>query len=565
MGNGRHLVLATALLAVAGLAQDPVFDEVALRVASVRPGGKLVIDRGNRDHVEVGDRVVLLPRGGAILHAVVREIEERSALVELIDRTATVPVGSKGHVLVPRARLAAPTPPPPAPVEPANPDVPKPVGQEPDAPVVAPTPRQPEEEPWRPGMPLLGTTRPPHPKERPARATGYLYAGANLVRTLDTFSHSYARTGADMEVENVDGLGSTLRFAGEFDWSTEYNGETGTDLRLFEFSYERGGTRGEPLRWQVGRFLPRDMPEFGLLDGAEIGYRRENGDRFGASLGYLPELDDDMNSFEDLQVAAWYLWNADLGERTSWGLGYQKSWHHSKQDRDLLVAKLRVLPSEGWDFATTIWLDYYYGRDDGKGTTFGLTRALVSTSRRWQGGSGLEFHYDHEEYPELLRQELPQTLLPQTILDAHNDRLTGHAYWRTDGGSLWRLRATGWTDQDASGGTVEIGCEFDGLLQSAARTGLTLFEVQGLTSSVTGVRVDHGGDFSFGRLDMLYELGLVHHDDQPTDRDDMLQHRLGALCTSDLGGQWSGTFFADATLWDSEFSYGLGIYLQRRF
>ena len=289
------------------------------------------------------------------------------------------------------------------------------------------------------------------------------------------------------------------------------------------------------------------------------------GARFGASLGYLPELDDDMNSFEDLQVAAWYLWNADLGERTSWGLGYQKSWHHSKQDRDLLVAKLRVLPSEGWDFATTIWLDYYYGRDDGKGTTFGLTRALVSTSRRWQGGSGLEFHYDHEEYPELLRQELPQTLLPQTILDAHNDRLTGHAYWRTDGGSLWRLRATGWTDQDASGGTVEIGCEFDGLLQSAARTGLTLFEVQGLTSSVTGVRVDHGGDFSFGRLDMLYELGLVHHDDQPTDRDDMLQHRLGALCTSDLGGQWSGTFFADATLWDSEFSYGLGIYLQRRF
>ena len=552
MGNGLHMVLATTALAVVVLAQDPVFEEVALRVASVRPGGEVVIDRGRRDRVEVGDRVVLLPRGGQILHGVVRELDERSALVELVDRAAVAPIGSKGHVLVPRGRGGAPTR--------TEPD---PVPQDPAA-VTPVTPAPREEEPWRPGMPLLGTTRPPHPKERPARATGYLYGGANVVRTLDSFSQSYARTGADLEVENVDGLGSTMRFAGEFDWSTEYNGEAGVDLRLFEFSYERGGTREEPLRWQVGRFLPRDMPEFGLLDGAEIGYRRESGDRFGASFGYLPELDDDMNSFEDLQVAAWYLWNADLGERTSWGLGYQKTWHHTKQDRDLLVAKLRVWPSDGWDLAATVWLDYYYGRDEGKGT-FGITRALVSTSRRWDGGSGIEFHYDHEEFPLQLRQELPQTLLPLTVLDAHQDRLTAHTYWRTGGGSLWRLRATGWIDEEDSGGTLELGCEIDGLLQSGARTGLTVFEVQGLTSSVTGLRVDHGGDFSFGRLDLLYELGLVHHEGFPADRDDLLQHRLGGLCTSDLGGQWSGTFYADATLWDDELSFGLGIYLQRRF
>lgn len=557
MQNSMVAGAVMAAFTAAAVAQDPVFEELALRVASLRPAGELVIDRGRRDHVEVGDRVVLLPRGGKILYGVVRELDERSAVVELVDRTATVPIGSKGHVLLPTARGKGA-----APVTQPQPQL------QPDAPAATdppPTGTQPVEEPWRPGMPLLGSTRPPHPKERPARATGHVYVGANAVGTLSSFSQSYARVGTDMEVENVDGQGGSLRLAGEFNWSEEYSGNTGLDLRLFEFSYERGGTRNEPMRWQFGRFLPLDMPEFGLLDGAEVGYRSEDGSRFGASLGYLPELDDDMESFGDFQMAAWYLGTADLGEQTTWGIGYQKTWHHSAQDRDLFVGKFRVWPTEGWDLAGTVWLDYYYGKDDGKGTTFGFTRAVASANRRWESGSGLEFYYEHEEYPEQLRHELPQTLLPQTVLEAHQDRLTGNAYWRTAAGALWRLRATGWIDEERTGGTVEVGYEVDGLLQSGARTGLTAFQMQGLTSSMLGLRVDHGGDFSFGRLDMLYEVGFVHFEGFPADSDDLLQHRLGGLLSNDLGGAWSSTYYADATLWDSEVSFGLGIYLQRRF
>ncbi len=538
-----------------GRAQDPVFDELALRVSSLRPGGELVVDRGRRDRIEVGDRVVLLPRGGQIAYGTVRELDERSALVELADRNVPVPIGSRGHVLVPRARAGRTAPV----AEPAAPVQPEPVTQEPARPPARPR----EEEEWRPGMPLLGTTRPPQPRERPARATGRAYSAANLVYTNGSFTQSFLRAGAEVEVENVDGLGSTLRVHSEFDLSEEYSDNTGADIRVYDFSYARGGTRHEPLRWQVGRFLPSDMPEFGLLDGAEIGYRHESGDRFGASIGWLPELDDDMESLADLQFAAWYLWTADLGERTTWGFGYQKTFHRGDADRDLLVGKLRVVPSEGWDLAATVWLDYYYGRDDGKGTAFGVTRAFVSTGRRWQGG-GIDFTYEHEEYPEQLRRETPQTLQPSTIYDAYHDRLSGNLLLGGET-SRWRLRGSVWDDEERTGGSAEIGWECDGLLQDDARTGLAPFVVQGLSTSLLGVRIDHGGDFSFGRLDLLYEIALVHHEGFPDDRDDLLQHRLGALCTTDLGGEWSGSFYADATLWDDEVSFGIGIYVQRSF
>lgn len=545
-------------LTCAAVAQDPVFDEVALRVASLRPDGQLVVDRGRRDRVAVGDRVVLLPRGGQIVFATVREVDERSALVELSDRSAAVPLGSRGHVLVPKLRGKPPVPTAPAPD--AGPGRSAPPAADQPPPTAA---ADPGVDDWRPGMPLLGARRPPHPRERRARATGRAYLGSQLVRTNESFSPSFLRAGAEVEVENVDGRGGTFAVHGEFDWSDEYSSGPGADLRLYEVRYARGGTRHEPLRWQLGRFLPEDMPEFGLVDGGEIGYRRENGDRFGASLGYLPELDDDLESLADLQISAWYLWAADLGERSTWGLGYQKTFHRGAADRDLLVGKFRWLPEAGWDLAATLWLDYYYGRDDAKGPGVGVTRAYVSTGRRWQGG-GVDFTYQHEEYPEQLRQEVPLQLLPATLYDAFHDRLAGQLRWG-DETTGWRLRGSVWNDEVRSGGSAELGWERLGLLQDGARTGLTPFFVQGRSNSLFGVRVDHGGDFSFGRLDLLYELAFVHHEGFPADRDDLLQHRLGALCTTDLGGAWSGTFHTEVTLWDEDLSFALGFYLQRSF
>jgi len=546
--RGLRSVGAALLLATWVAAQGELFEQVPLRVASLRPDGSVVVDRGRRDLVQPGDRVVFTPRNGQVVQGTVTEVDDRTALVELVDRNAAPPIGTKGHFLLPKARRDK---------RPA--DVPLPPTPEQAPPV------QPGEEEWQPGMPLLGSTRPPRAEERASRIDGRFYGAANLVRTQDTWSHSLARAGVDMDASNLRGDGGTLHFHSEFVLATETTEQTGGDLNVYELSYELGGTRFAPVHWQFGRFLPRDMPEFGLLDGVTAGVRREGGDRLGASFGWLPVLDEDMESFADLQVAAWYVWNADVAERVSVALGYQKSWHRYEADRDLVIVRTRYLPLDGWNLSSSVWIDLYDGDDALKDDSFGVTRANLWASRRWQGAGGLDLAYDHEEYPETLRRELPQTILPATLVDAHQDRVSVHAYWYSSAGTRWFTRGTGWIDEEREGGSAELGAQFDDATGKGTRSGLAGFVVQGVNSSQLGARLDHGGPFASGRLDLLYEVGIVHQENFPDNRDDLVQHRLAVLFSGDLGGGWDGLLHVDATLWDDELSFGLGCYLQRHF
>jgi hypothetical protein len=554
-----HSLGTAVVFAAAAAAQGDLFEHVPLRVSSVRPNGEVVVDRGRRDNVRPGDRVLLQTRAGQTVQGTVKEVEDRTALVELIDRTIVLPAGSRGEVLVPRARK-------PQQAQPPTPAEPQPQQPEPQQPSTDPgrTNKRTGDEDWKPGMPLLGGTRPSRPEERASRITGRVFSAVDVTSTLDTFTHSYARLGTDFVVENAFGDGGVLRFDGEAIYLTETDSQTGADLRVYELSYTIGGTRFSPTRWTFGRFLHTDMPELGILDGVEVGRRTEGGNRLGASFGYLPELDEDMDSLTDLQVAAWYVWNDTDAERVSYAVGYQKSWHHLEADRDLVVARARYLPLEGWDYAISVWVDYYTGGDT-KRSGPEITRARAHTSRRWKGSGGLEFGYDHEEYPDVERQELRQTLQLQTILDAHQDRLWMHAYSETDGGSRYYTRLTGWVDEEREGGAAEIGLEAAGLFGDGTRTRLAAFDVQGLNNNVLGGRVTHGCGCAGGRLDALGEVGFVHHEGFPNDRDDLLQYRLGGLWTSDLGGSWDVTLYGDGTLYDEEFSFSLGLQLQTLF
>ena len=236
---GNPLRLGAVLLCGAvALAQQDAFEQLTLRVSSLRPDGKVVVDRGARDLVRVGDRVVLTPRNGASLNARVVEVDERTALVEFVNPADTAPIGTRGQVTLPKARRAAATP--PAPAEPNRP-----------APGRVPNPADPQTQPadeWQPGMPLLGVTRPPRPQERPSTINGRVYTSANLVHTLDTWNNSFLTTGTDLDIDNVGGRGGVLHVHGDFNWSRETSERTGTDLRLYELSYEEGGTRFAPWR-----------------------------------------------------------------------------------------------------------------------------------------------------------------------------------------------------------------------------------------------------------------------------------------------------------------------------
>lgn len=532
--------------------QAPALDRVSLRLTAVRADGRVQVDRGTRDRVMVGDRVVMFPLDGRTRMGSVVEVDERTAIVELDGTGGALPAGTKGEVLVPRQR-ARPGQQQPgiAPGQP-QPQQPEPVQQDPEM--------------WRPGMALLAGAKPIQSDERSTTIAGRAYFIGDFTRTLGNNVNSFLRTGTDLTVDNPGGEGGALRFHGEYNQSLETSYNNGADLRLFDLSYTLGGTRWTPLRFQAGRFLQSAMPELGLLDGIEVSYRTEGGDRYGGSFGWMPLLDDDMKSFEDMQIAAYYIWTQDVSERLTWGFAVQKSWHQGKQDRDLAVIKTRCVPPEGWEYGGTLWIDFYnHAQDNLKSETVAITRANAYTTRSWKNVGGALFTFNHEEYPELRRQEFWQTLLQAQISSAHHEVLSAQGWLLNDDGGRWHGRITGWGDEQKFGGSAEVGVEVRGLLMPGARADLTGFISQGLDSTLYGIRANYGRTTASGRWDAFYELSTANFAGFPPDRSDILQHRLAGSYTDDLGFRWNLTLYGGYSVWEGESTATAGVYLQKFF
>jgi len=262
-------------------------ESIEFRVLSARDGGLVVVDRGARDGVAVGDRARFRPRDGGEREGTVVEVDERSAVVEPAEKGFVPEPGTRGTVLVPRARLE-PEEPEKGPGEEAAPP-----GEEAQPPRGRGT--GPE---WTPDMPLLGA-RPLRPEQRAMRVSGRAYVIGGFAGGPGDAADSLLRVGADVLVQNPFRRGDELRANVELDALTEQDETEATEILVRRFAYTWGGTRFADTRWEVGRFLQRGMPEFGVLDGAEWGRRRENGHRFGVSLGYMPEPDEDFESFTD--------------------------------------------------------------------------------------------------------------------------------------------------------------------------------------------------------------------------------------------------------------------------
>src|SRR5690606_29464068 len=228
--------------------------ELPLRVVAHR-AGRVVVDRGERDALQPGDTVFLHPRDGDTLQGRVRAVAPRRAEVDLIGARALPPVGTAGVVLVPVERL--------------------------EKPARAPAPALPPRPPWEnedaehtPDQPLLAGVDVLHPEQRPLRVGGryYLYS-EHTTYSDDDRSDRFTRAGFDVFWENPFGEGGLLEFDGELNARRaelpDLDDEDRGKGRLDRLSYTWGGTRFEAQRHQVGRFLQRGLPEFGVLDGWE--------------------------------------------------------------------------------------------------------------------------------------------------------------------------------------------------------------------------------------------------------------------------------------------------------
>ncbi len=542
----RILAVAVALVAATPAQDQTDVTRLELRVVSSGGGGPVVVDRGTRDQVVAGDLVFFFPRDGSVIRGSVVQLAERSAVVELHEKGIVPEPGTKGEVWLPNARLQRPAP--------------KAAAEHP--------PWQNPDQAWSPDMPLLAQVRPQRPESRPARLSGRVWLIAELTGAPEDGGHelsnSLLRAGTALLYENPFGRGGALQLDAEIDYDTEVNDQAGFDLLTRQLSYHEGGTRFDATRWELGRFLHHVMPELGVLDGLEWSQRRDNGHRFGASVGYLPELNDDFESFEDFQLAAFYEWVVDPRGATTLAAGFQKSWHEGSPDRDLLVLDGRSLPGDGWDLQANAWIDFYHGRDDIKGSGIEVTQALVSAGRRMPSGNGFDLSYRHQRFPEMLRQEF-QPLPANELADNRLDRLAGSGWIWSGTAARLHGQASAFDDEDGTGGALDLGLERQQLFGAGGRGDVTLFGTAAPTESVLGARLSYGVLGEDRRWDAYYEISHHHQLGFPDDADDLFQHRFGVSHGFWTATGWNASFHADTVVWDTEVSWSLGCQVERSF
>jgi hypothetical protein len=574
--------------------QGASVETIDVRVMISSPG-TLVVDRGSVDFVRVGDVVVFELRGKSPRRGRVTKVDERSATVKLEDPAAVVPSGARGKLEMPKERRqpqkkepppeapkqpdAKPADSKPAPVpSPAPPVAPKPDAKKaeapqepkPDAAPAKSTQDHPEwsntDKAWTKGMPLLTELPPVRPEQRTPTVSGSLFSSAQYVRAADGgSSSSFVRAGGSLTAENLFGDGATLHVEGDVHYRNEVDGDHGVELLPYEVSYTWGGTRFDPTRLEVGRFLQYGMPEFGVVDGVEYARRLSDGSSFGASLGFMPEPDDDFESFADFQIAAWYRWVLDDSERLALRGGFEQTFHHGSADRDLFVADLRWAMDSDLDFHGTTWIDLYGSGDAGK-SALELTQALLVLTRRFDESSGGDVTYRHQAFPLIDRDgEFTPPATLQEIEDDHLDELAASAYHYTDSHLRLHGEAGAWYDEDETGGSADAGLEFPEVLIHDLRADFTAFGSRGQFSTLFGGRVTCSLPADDGRWDLSYEYANHRLHGFSSNLNDLVQQRVWLSRSFHWGGGWSFSLDAQATWWDTDVSWAAGWFVQKTF
>ncbi|MCE9592868.1 MAG: hypothetical protein K8S98_01635 [Planctomycetes bacterium] len=531
---------------------------VELRVASQRPRGVLV-DRGSVDGLAVGDRVRFLRRTGGEAVGRVVELGERNALVALDDPNAQVELGTRGEVRVPVSRLA--------------PEVPR-IAPNPETAETAPDlPEHPawknDDEAWQDGEPLLAHVVPLRPDERAPSLSGRVWSSADeITSSEDDRTDGFERLGMSLRADNRFGRGESIGVDLELNARRtdvpDNDDESETHLRIDRASYAIGNSRFAVDRFEFGRFLQRGLPEFGVLDGVEWGRRLTGGDRVGASVGYMPEPDQDFESGHDFQAAAYYRWVFDESEVFSASAGVQKTIHHGDSDRDLAIAKVEYFPNDGWSANLTTWIDYYTSGDQAKGPGVDITQAYGRVAHRDDDGNSLGFVYTHLSIPEIDRNDVPQ-LTAAALADDRNDRFA--AEWDRGLAEDLRLRVVAglWSDEFESGSDAELAVRRSKLWSDAGRGELSLFGTRGRFSRTYGARARYAREDEFGAWTCDYEFAQNTIDEFASDNNELPQHRLRVGRDWHSSGGWSFACDIEAWLWDQETAFALHLYLQRSF
>jgi len=556
--------VAVALGAVAAHAQDERPVLVEMRVVSSTPR-RASVDRGALDGLELGDRVVFRLRDGGERTGRVVAIEDRSAQIEPTDANFNALPGMRVEARLPADRFElveeevvgdAPM------VDPAT----DPAAEAPVSSEHAPWERP--DDGWSADMPLLAKVRPFRPEERDPYWYGRAWTSVDVAtNSEDDRSDLYARAGGDATFENIFGLGGRLALDAEWihrDTDVpDDDDENGASFLVHRASYAWGGNRFAPDRFEVGRFLHSEFPEFGVLDGFEWNRRLAGGGSFGTSFGFMPDWDTLSEEGDDQEVAAWYRWARDESEELSLGGGYQKTFRDLDADRDLVVLKAAWVPPNAWNTQATVWIDVYGSGDEAKGSGAEVTQAWFTTGRSWADGSSVDLTFRHLAFAETDRDEFTPVTQAQ-LADDRYDRAAISARQRLGAVGL-REELGVWSDEDEEGADGELTFEVYDLFFDGSRFDAAGFGTQGRFTSLAGWRVSIGGMGAVIGWRAGYEFVLNDAQGFSSANDELPQHRASGTLDWNTASGWSLALHGEVLIYDEETGFTAGLYLQRSF
>jgi hypothetical protein len=481
-------------------------------------GESLFINVGRDNGVRIGDIVQFNLNNGERCQLTVDTLSASNARCLLTQQDNMLSTGTKGIVFISPAAAPAADPSPAGFGERLTPLLP----------AEAEPPRLPSDwtcppEQWDLEQPLLAPPRAIAPAEREPRYHGRIFS-----QYLHTWNwqfvdnqYSLARIGTDFWIDNAFRRGNGIHFRGDVDWrgTDVFDGHSDLDTigRIDLLSCYGGGGPDRPLRFEVGRFLPCDFPEFGFLDGADFSWQATEQNRFGFGVGTLPEPFAALPSGNDLQGSV--SWNFCPGpeERFLFGIGYQKTWHDGVPDRDLIVTRADIRPNDRFNAYATLWMDYYGKADSLKPGGLEITEAIYNQHLFLTPRLGLGSYYTQIRWPQLLRREIDPIFDLQIIRNRRRN-YGGHAWFDLSPRLRLNARLDLWENEDSFGGTTwETEMVLRQLWGAPLDLACAFLTTDGLYSSGPGGRISLSGYFPRGLASLTYTVGdyrLTEESDQ---------------------------------------------------
>jgi len=403
--------------------------------------------------------------------------------------------------------------------------------------------------------------------DRPTTVSGRMYAFSDLICDNERNTSSvFSRAGLDMRIGNAFGNGGKLRldFEGnQFDFSSAdgLNDDTSNDFRLDRLSYTVGGDRHNPLSVEAGRFLQKEFPQFGVLDGAEVGMRLRNGHRIGTSVGFIPVLyGSNSGTGNDLQTAFFYR-AISKDEKSNLGAGFQKTWHDGQADRDLVVLEGSSRTEGGFYMHGSAWIDLYDANDPSRNGTE-LSRVSATGSYRDPSGNGWLVSLSQFRFPNLLQQQIfdPTTLV---FSDKEVRRADVTLFRKLAADYTGTARTHFWNDEDSSGGGGELRLDIRDVWVQRSRLGIAVFASQGQFSDVTGLRLNSSLNLDPGFLRFTWSSANYSNVEFTNSTSDLLQHRARLSYDTSFGSGLSLSLYGELRTGDQQDSRSAGFYFQK--